>query len=111
VFDYNQAVQYLVLAAIVSLLITIFFCLFFAVIGPKLTDKIVATNVIGFKAILIIIMVAVYLNQEALVDVALVFALLSFLATVVLTKFIIQFKLNKLHRKKLLEEQNTEKIN
>lgn len=95
-FDYDQAVHYLILISMLFLSITICFCLFFAVRGPKLTDRIVATNMIGVKSILLIILVSVYVGEGYLVDVTLVYALLSFLAVIVFTRFMLQFKLNKL---------------
>ena len=94
-FDYSQAVGVLLLIAMSFLAITIFFCLFFAVRGPRLTDKIIATNMIGVKTIILIVMVGVYLGEGYLVDVAMVFALISFLATIVFTRLILQFMFNK----------------
>ena len=94
-FDYAQAIRYLMFAGMLFLSVTVFFCLYFAVTKPKLTDKIVAINMIGVKIILLIVMVCFYIGEESFVDVALVYALLSFLATVVLTRFILHFKVNK----------------
>ena len=95
---YDQAVNYLLLSGMLFLAITIFFCLYFAVRGPKLTDRIVATNMIGVKTILLIVMVGIYVGEGYLVDVALVYALLSFLAVIVFTRFMLQFKLNKMKK-------------
>jgi len=75
--------------------ITIFFCLFFAVRGQRLTDKIIATNMIGVKTIILVVMVGVYFGEGYLIDVAMVFALISFLATVTFTRLILQFMFNK----------------
>ena len=99
-FDYDQAVHYLMLISMLFLSVTICFCLFFAVRGPKLTDRIIATNMIGVKSILLIVLVSVYISEGNLVDVALVYALLSFLAVIVFTRFMLQFKLNKLKTRK-----------
>jgi multicomponent Na+:H+ antiporter subunit F len=70
-------------------------CLVRAVRGPKLADRIVATNMICVKTILLIAMIAVYMGEDFLVDVALVYSLLSFLAIIVLTRFILKVKINK----------------
>jgi len=83
---------------IIFLAITMCLCLVRAVKGPKLADRIVATNMIGIKTILLIIMVAAYLSEEFLVDVAMVYALLSFLAVVVFTRFMLRVKINKAGR-------------
>ena len=94
-FNYAQAVKYLLLAGMLFLSLMIFFVLFFAIKNPKITDKIVAINMIGVKIILLIVMVCFYIEEGSFVDVALVYALLSFLATIVLSRFILHFKVNK----------------
>ena len=94
-FDYNVAVRYLLLIGMCFLSITIFFCLFFAVRGQRLTDKIIATNMIAVKTIILVVLVGIYFAEGYLVDVAMVFALISFLATVTFTRLILQFMFNK----------------
>lgn len=96
VVTYENAVQLLLLIGMLFLSVTVFCCLVRAVKGPKLTDRIVAVNMIGVKTMLLIVMVGIYIGEGYLVDVALVYALLSFLAVVVFTRFVLQFKLNKL---------------
>jgi multicomponent Na+:H+ antiporter subunit F len=92
--------QMLLLIGMVFLSGTIFFCLLRAILGPRLTDRVVAVNMIGVKTILLIVMVAIYIGEGYLLDVALVYALLSFLAVVVLTTFVMQFKQGKLRSRK-----------
>jgi multicomponent Na+:H+ antiporter subunit F len=95
-FEYAQAVRYLLMAGMLFLAGTLFFCLFFVISrGHKITDRIVATNMIGVKGILLIVIVAVFVGEAYLIDVAFVYALLSFLATIVFTRFLAQFKINK----------------
>jgi multicomponent Na+:H+ antiporter subunit F len=55
-----------------------------AVKGPRYTDRIVAVNMIGTMTTATICILAVYLNESALIDVSLVYTLLSFLAVVVM---------------------------
>ena len=55
-----------------------------AVKGPRYTDRIVAINMIGTMTTAVICVLAVYLNETALIDVSLVYTLLSFLAVVVM---------------------------
>ena len=57
--------------------------------GPRFTDRVVAVNLIGSITIIIMCLLSVYLEQDFLVDVAIVFALLSFIAIVVLTRLVI----------------------
>ena len=54
-----------------------------AVLGPRFTDRIVAVNVIGTLVIAELMVLSVRLRADYLVDIALVFALLSFLSVVV----------------------------
>ena len=71
------------------LAICILACLVRAIIGPRIADRIVAINMIGTMTIMIITIVSVLLHEEYLVDVAILYAMLSFLAVVVLTKVFI----------------------
>ena len=48
-----------------------------AVKGPRYTDRIVAINMIGTMTTSVICILAVYLNESALIDVSLVYTLLS----------------------------------
>ena len=93
--DYLEVIRLFLHIGIVFLAVTMIICLVRAVRGPKLADRIVATNMICVKTILLIVMVAVYISEGFLVDVALVYSLLSFLAVVVLTRFMLQVKTNK----------------
>jgi len=93
--EYADIVRIFLHIGIIFLAITMCICLVRAVRGPKLADRIVATNMIGVKTILLIVMVAVYIGGDFLVDVAMVYALLSFLAVVVFTRFMLRVKINK----------------
>ncbi|MCR5824744.1 MAG: sodium:proton antiporter [Lachnospiraceae bacterium] len=54
--------------------------------GPRLADRIVAVNMIGTMADVIIIMLSIVLDEAWLLDVAILYTLISFLSVVVLTK-------------------------
>ena len=97
-FEYQNAVHLLLQLGALFLAITMCFCLFRAVTGPKLADRIIATNMICVKTILLIVMVGIGIDEEFLVDVALVYALLSFLAVVVFTRFMLQAQLSKANK-------------
>lgn len=92
--------QMLLLFGMIFLSVTIFFCLLRAVLGPRLTDRVIAVNMINVKTIVLIVMVAIYIGEGYLMDIALVYALLSFLAVIVLARFVLQFKQGKLSTKK-----------
>ena len=61
-------------------------CLVRAVIGPKIADRLVAVNMMGTMVIVSIALLAVVKNQGYLVDICLIYAMISFLAVVVLTR-------------------------
>ncbi len=64
----------------------IILCLIRAVLGPRLTDRVIAVNMIGTMTIVEIAMFALYLRESYLFDVCLIYAMISFLAVVILTK-------------------------
>ena len=61
-------------------------CLIRAVIGPRIADRLVAVNMMGTMVMVIISLLAVVKNQGYLVDICLIYAMISFLAVVVLTR-------------------------
>lgn len=64
----------------------IILCLIRAILGPRLTDRVIAVNMIGTMTITEIAMFALYLRENYLFDVCLIYAMISFLAVVILTK-------------------------
>jgi multicomponent Na+:H+ antiporter subunit F len=76
------------IATAVALVITMFVSFYRAVVGPTSADRIVAINVIGTKAVIIMTLISVAYHQEFFLDVSLVYALIAFLATVGLAKYL-----------------------
>ena len=62
------------------------FCLVRAVIGPRIADRLIAVNMMGTMIMCIIVILGVVMNEGYLADIALIYAMISFLAVVVLTK-------------------------
>ena len=61
-------------------------CFIRAVKGPTIADRIVAINMIGTQTLIMIGLVALLIGEGYLTDVALIYAMISFLAVVVLCK-------------------------
>ena len=61
-------------------------CLIRAVIGPRIADRLVAVNMMGTMVMVSIALLAVVKGQGGLVDICLIYAMISFLAVVVLTR-------------------------
>lgn len=82
----ENATNYLLLGAIFCLVVMIFLCFIRAIKGPRIADRIVAINMIGTMVIITICILALYLKESYLVDVSLIYAMISFLAVIVLCK-------------------------
>ena len=74
------------IVAMMFLSVTIFFCLVRAVLGPRMTDRLVAVNMISIKGIVLILLLGEYLHDNQFLDISLVYTLLSFLAVICLAR-------------------------
>lgn len=75
-------------AILIVLGILLFLCLLRACLGPKVADRLVAVNMMGTIVVVIIGILSVVMNEGYLVDICLIYATISFLAVIVLTKVI-----------------------
>lgn len=73
---------------ILILSVTIFFCLYRAVLGPEIPDKIIAINVIGTKAVVLFVLVGVVFHEGLFFDVAMVYVILLYISTLALVKYL-----------------------
>jgi len=84
-------------------------CLIRAVIGPRIADRLVAVNMMGTMVMVSIAILAVVKNQGYLVDICLIYALISFLAVVVLTRIYTGvYREAKDHEKRKEEKRNAD---
>ena len=67
----------------------------YLVLGKRFTDKIVATNLMGSLGVNLIVILAVVLGADYILDISLVFALLAFLTVIVLCRFMQNFTLHR----------------
>ena len=86
-------------AALVCLSLMTLLCLVRAIRGPRIADRIISINMISTLTIAMICVLAVMLGEGYLADVALVYALLGFLAVVVLCKVYMGVALEKRERR------------
>ena len=61
-------------------------CLIRAIRGPRIADRVIAINMTGTMVVIVICVLAFLMGEDYLVDVAMIYTMLSFLAVVVLTK-------------------------
>ncbi len=82
----------LLIGSAVFLSVSIFICLMRAALGPRYTDRIIAASIIGTKVIVLIAVLAVIVGQDYLADICLIYAIISFLAVVVLGRSVLERK-------------------
>lgn len=82
----TNAYHVLYQAVLVCLSVLTVFCLFRAIRGPRIADRIISINMISTLTIAMICVLAMMQGEGYLVDVALIYALIGFLAVVVLCK-------------------------
>ncbi|MFQ3284778.1 MAG: multicomponent Na+:H+ antiporter subunit F [Natronomonas sp.] len=75
------------LAAAAALVVLAIVVLYRAVKGPTMQDRVIAVNVLGTNTVVILALLAVALDSESFLDIALVYALLNFLMAVAISKF------------------------
>ncbi len=74
--------------SIVFLAITVIICYYRAIKGPKATDRLIAINVIGTKTVVLICILSFILKETYFIDVVLVYALISFVSSLVIARHI-----------------------
>lgn len=84
--------RYLLIGSAIFLSITIFACLLRAILGPRFTDRIIAANIIGTKTIALISIMSLIVGEDYLVDICLIYAIISFMSVVVLARSVIERK-------------------
>ena len=82
----GQAYRILLTGSLIVLALLIIFSIIRSVLGPGISDRIIAVNMTGTMIIMVIAILSVFLNENYLVDVCLIYAMISFLGVVVLCK-------------------------
>ncbi|MBT9133823.1 MAG: Na(+)/H(+) antiporter subunit F [Firmicutes bacterium] len=77
------------LVTCLGLMLLTFASLYRAIVGPTPADRVVAINVIGTKTVVVLMLIG-YIFQEVpyYLDVAMVYALISFLLTIGVARYI-----------------------
>lgn len=89
----------ILMIAIGILAILLLICLIRAIIGPSIADRIVSVNMMGTIVMVIIAMLAILLKEGYIVDICIIYAMISFVSVVALTKIFLG-----IYRKKKAEE-------
>ena len=100
----DRAYQGLFWMILIVLAVLLFLCLIRAVKGPLVADRLVAVNMMGTMVIVMISVMALLLQESYLLDIGLIYAMVSFLAVVMLSKVYIGIYEEK-QRKKVVKEK------
>ncbi len=95
----QQAYEFLMTAAVVVLAVMIILSIIRSILGPGISDRIIAVNMIGTMVIMVTAIFSVWLDENYLVDVCLIYAMISFLGVVVLCKVYTGVYLQRKHMK------------
>ena len=82
-------------AVLIVLAVLVILCLIRAIIGPKIADRIISVNMMGTMVIVTIAILALMLEEGYLVDICIIYAMISFLAVIVLSKIYISVHLER----------------
>jgi multicomponent Na+:H+ antiporter subunit F len=74
------------------LVIAAFICMLRVVKGPTAPDRVLATDTINSIVIAIIVMLALFYNNNMFADIAIVYATISFLSTLAISKYLMKAK-------------------
>jgi multicomponent Na+:H+ antiporter subunit F len=72
-----------------------FFCLFRIIRGPTIADRMVGIDIFGILVVGICALLVIITGREFLIDIAITWAILSFIATLTLAKYLSGKKLNE----------------
>lgn len=93
------------IAALILLTVGMFLALIRAIRGPRIADRIIGANMAGTQTIMAIAILSHVLKQDWLLDVCLIYCMISFLAVIVLSKIYITVHLEHKKRNTQKEEQ------
>ena len=96
----DRAYQVVFIGSLTVMAVLLALCLIRAVRGPRVADRVVAVNMMGTMTMVMIAILALLLHEGYLVDICIIYAMISFLAVVVLTKVYIGIYLEKKERGK-----------
>lgn len=77
------------LGAAIVILVSVLLAIWRVVTGPAIVDRIVGANVVGTKTIAVILLVGhVFERVEYFVDIAILYALINFIGTLALSRYL-----------------------
>ena len=78
------------IAAALAILVTMAVALLRLFVGPSVYDRVLAVNLFGTKTVLLIAVIGFLTGRPDFVDIALVYALINFIGTVAMAKYVLR---------------------
>ena len=82
----SEAYNVLYTGALFIIGVLLLACLVRAIRGPRIADRVIAVNMMGTLIVITICILSFLMGEGYLVDIAMIYTMLSFLAVVLLTK-------------------------
>ena len=82
----EKCYEFVLIGVLIFLSIMLLFVLIKACLGPSVADRIVCINMMGTMVMVMIAVLAILLKEGYLVDICIIYAMISFLSVIVLTK-------------------------
>ena len=80
--------RYFFLTISIIILFLVFHCLYRAVFGPGIINRMIAVNVIGTKTVAVILLMGFIFNRvDFFIDISMVYALINFIGTLTFSKY------------------------
>ena len=99
----TEAYNILYTVSLVVIGLLLLACLVRAIRGPRIADRVIAINMMGTLIVITICILSFLMNEGYLVDIAMIYTMLSFLAVVLLTKVYMGIYREK-HRQEMEKE-------
>ena len=99
----SGAVRVLSVGALAVLVALAILSLIRCIRGPRVSDRVMAVNMIGTLTIVVVAVLTVLLGEGYLADVALVYAMISFLSVIMLCKVYTGIYRERKHEERLLQ--------
>ena len=78
--------RYILIGGIALLALLLLFCIIRSIRGPRIADRILSINMAGTMVISAIVFMSAILKHPSLIDIGLLYAMISFLAVVVFSR-------------------------
>lgn len=101
----TEAYNLLYAIALVVIGLLLLACLIRAIRGPRIADRVIAVNMMGTLIVITICILSFLMNEGYLVDIAMIYTMLSFLAVVLLTKVYMGVYREKRRQRELSAQQ------